>query len=1059
MDYTTTEYDYEISKAILKGAMNSIKGTINMVLHPLDNLVYPISDLIYDATIISTKYVSNHDIMGLNGDMLMLKHIVNRNPQLYSDSQTKMNNRISAVQDKLLDTTVFEKIELLSEFTTTIFVPGCFLKDIKYLSGVNDVMTAASFIPTIVKGEIQSLTKEEIGSLTGFHQLLYMEVNEQPIITHYNNCNLVDAMILHPELATLIKVNNAEIVYVNDGKIITDTKLNENFPTISNNDVVVAAKNATQAFKQLSTMKEENIKEQLLSIAKPLHHFGVIGSDIATVALMVGGHKRTWNNIAKVSQCSLKIATSLTTLAASSATGCITGCLTGGIGCITGIIGAFSAIFGDDDGDDGLQQIGAAIMAVHHAVIALHQDMIQCFQRLEELLLVSVIAKLNQINANIYRLEEITTQSFKELHTKHLIDIIDTLNKEITGEFPLTTAEKRLYLRQLSCWIDNHSKSTLQTQILRKNADKPLLCSILKDDDIMSYFSLFLVELKQLCPMVNVNYNVANLEVLTIACEVYMIVTRRLNMKNKEVIVRALKNINDIHIILEELQKPIINDETILDILQRQYNYYRYSVGQVIAKIRNGATWSQGTLNDVLKEDANKALLVDLLDDMELRRLFIFRLQNLLSQDTNNLESKDNIFVAKEVSKDISLVLNSLESKDDILLRAASSYNQNGNIYTYFNNGDIEKIKNALFMGTDPNVWNSWGKPIHYVTKNNGSAVALHMLFKMHPSLTADISGGTRTNQGDTWGVGATPIVHAMNMGHFPMGTLFCANGLTISEVDARHLSGLSMYNYHMGNAYWWRDNGSVNSIINTRLVRQYNTSDSVISKEKLQAAYKYYILVEAGFLQHHLNVQLDALLLLTCILGDLLPLTLHLSKTLDTLDDILSKPILGVGVGYNTLAKTAGHTNVVDFLESFHVTCVDEGKLNTCTIAHSSNNVIQQKITYHKKNNNITQPISDKIKLYLEDNVIVEEPTILNECQMYVDMLMDMVSLVPTDHKLYDTLTKRLTHCVDAISTKNYTTIAKTFNSIDAILSMTLDNYKLSPHILNLIADLKLLS
>jgi hypothetical protein len=1059
MDYNTTEYDYEISKAILKGALNSIQSSINMVLHPLDNLVYPISDLIYDATIISTKYIVNDDIM--NGDLLMLKHIVDKNPQLYNDSQHQMNNRITAVKDKFTNTTVLEKIELLSEFTTTIFVPGFFLKDIKYLSGVNDVMTAASFVPKgDIKenttrdniGNIKSLTKEEIASLAGFHQLLYMEINEQPIITHYLHCNLVDAMILHPELASLIKVNNAEIIYVNDGKIITDTKLNGDLPTISNNDVILAAKNAKQAFNQLSNLKEismedkKNITEKLLSIAKPLHHFGVIGSDISSVALMVGGHKRTWNNIAKVSQCSLKIATSLTTLSTAAVSGCIIGGITGGIGCITGIIGAFSAMFGDNE-DDGLQQISEAIIAVHQAVIDLHRDMIQCFQRIEEILMVSVISQLTQINFKLNRLERITSQSFKELHTKELIDIVDALNKAVTGEYILNENEKKSYLRQLSSWIDNHSKSSLQTDILRKNGNTDKIIEIFNETNIFTSLPLFFNELINLCPNIKNIIdltNIPNISILSMACEIYTIASKRLKVAgiSKDVIKRAQNTLLNVNKTIEKLKTYTLVDESLLDILNRQYDNYRYWSGQLICKIRNGASWtSDESLISVigkLPDTLNKSTLYELLDELELRRFFIIKLSELFG-----------------LGKPI------LESKNDLLTKPCSDFN-NRIITNYFKNGDLKNIKKSMEYGADQNIWDSWGMPIHYLTKCNGSHIALHLLFKTHPLCISLISGGTRYNQGDTWGVGANPTLHAMNLGFFCQGILFCAHGLDISEADGRSGGSIPFNNTHMGNAYWWVDTGHINSIVNTRLVKQFNTESSCLYREKLRKAYNYYKNVEAGIFSNDIKFSVESLLLLTVILGDVFPLKYFLYNTNTiTINSILSDVIPHVGIKYWDIAVACNNTLVMDYLNSIvstpinSLSTIDTSKL---TAIASNNEIIwkinKENVVMNDNNDDIITYINklvEKLELFMNDEITLNNN---NDIILYVNLLTDIVTSIPKDNKYYIILNKYIT---DINNTTEVSILCKLLNSIDAILVSTPNiNYNLSSHIMNLILDLR---
>lgn len=204
----------------------------------------------------------------------------------------------------------------------------------------------------------------------------------------------------------------------------------------------------------LKTSSEEpqlEWRESLAHIAKPLQEFGEFGSRLSQLSIMVGGHKRTWNGIAAASQSCLTIASSLTQLAAAK-TFMSLGALTGGIGLAIGAISLVMSLSGSDEDDDG----NDALKQLHESIIELHRTMIECFQKLEEILMVSVITRLNQINYKLDRLESITAQSFKELHTKDLIDILDVIKKEICNEHTLTPSKKQSYLRKLTSWIDNH---------------------------------------------------------------------------------------------------------------------------------------------------------------------------------------------------------------------------------------------------------------------------------------------------------------------------------------------------------------------------------------------------------------------------------------------------------------------------------------------------------------------------------------------------------------------------------------------------------------------------
>lgn len=842
-----------------------------------------------------------------------------------------------------------------------------------------------------------------------------------------------------------------------DGQMTDRDSLIEEYSRMMN-EIPVNSADAKQAYHELVLCAEQfnmdkpgaNIRERLLKIAEPIHEFGILGQNLAQLAIITGGHKRTWNGVAKVAQASISIAASLTSI--GSATSMLSlGAITGGIGLAIGAMGLISGLMGDNDDGMGeaLQQIHQAVAAVHQAVVDMHNTMIQCFQRVEEVLVVSVVSRLNQINSKLSRLERITSQSFKELHTKDLIDITDVLMKEIVGEHSLTNGEKRSYLRQLSCWIDNHSKSSLQTQILRNGGDVSKVIEVLEETNLMESLPVFLNELTNIVPELNLaNINsLPNLDILSIACDVYMVASRRPGYPNNvETIKRSQSVFSNITGLIVNLTKFNICGESLINILTRQYDTYRLWVGQFICKARGSDNWSniETSLLSVLKEGQEKSSLLDIIDEMELRRLCLIRVGELL-----------NVSITQ------------LESKSDILNMSAKNYIQRGMHGIYV----TENLKKSLQMGSNPHSYDSWGRPIHYITKTHSDVRNIHLLFKTHPTLPIEMSGGTQYDRGDTWGSGSSPILHAMNCGKYNMGVLFCANGLDISETDGRCGGRYSFNNTHMGNAYWWRDTGSVSSIINTRLVSLMNTPGNKLHRDQLRAAYKYYKLVESGTIPQETPFTFDSLLLLTCVISDLFPLKCYLHKVIELLPGFLNKPIEGLGITYLQFAKACKQPMVVSYLEYCGgildtETAVNIKSLYDETITDSlpliwqvnTSNLVTHP-TSHSLTNNLAN-INLKIEAYLNLSVNREIKSFTNDdCLLFRDLLSEVIDTVPSNNKFIDSIKKNFNSLNKALDNDDIKSICSSLNALNSILSMTKDlasPYTLYPGINNLIADLK---
>lgn len=821
----------------------------------------------------------------------------------------------------------------------------------------------------------------------------------------------------------------------------------------------LATHDAKQAYKNIApavaklTLAPDNVKykENLKVIATPLIQFANIASMASQASLAMGGHKRTWKGIGAAAQGAMSVGSSLNILATAKP-GMSLGALTGGIGLAIGVISVAMSIFGDDDDDENelgeaLYAIHNAVVAVHEAVIDMHKEMIECFQRMEELLIVSVVTQLNQINSRISRLEHITTQSFKELHTKELVDVVDAIKKEICGEHTLTSLEKKSYLRQLSSWIDNHSKSFIQTQSHRIDGEYSKIIELLTETNLIESLPLFLGELMYIMPELQLQGldELPNLDVLSVACDVYIVASKRpgYGTSNTGVIKRASNMLHVVSKIIEVLKAPIIGDETCCDILHRQYDHFRFTIGQVVCKIRGDEVWTCSTkLCEHVKDGQDKVLLINLLDALEVRRLCIIRLKEMLG---------------------VSVVV--MESKYDILQRPLCEYNQ-GVMTKVFKTDELSEFKRYLEMGTNQNTWNGWGSPLHYVTKYTATAAFVHLLFKTYTPTS--MTGGTKYCMGDTWGVGSHPILHALNCALSHMAILFCANGFDIVDSNGK-TSGFAQFNgSHMGNLYWWVESNSIPAKITLRIVKKMNNDTSEWNKVNLRAAYNYFKLCESGLPCSTDGFNMESLLLLTCVIGDLFPLKYYLSKTQTVIStDFLNTLIADLGITYLLLATHWKQTVVVDYLISLGAAHIEENTLQMQNVELEDTHVcgpmwkigasLQPTVSGSKLNDHMDDT-ELKINTYLKlvvNTLSTSDTKIMNACDLFLELLTDVVATIPRDDKYITYINTNMMLLNDGMRTVDYKIICNALNCLNAILSRT-PGYILSSMVSNLISDIK---
>jgi hypothetical protein len=827
-----------------------------------------------------------------------------------------------------------------------------------------------------------------------------------------------------------------------------------------------ATPRTAQAYKDLALCAQEfhlapekDIKLRLAEISKTFSEVGELGCNLSTLALATGGHKRTWNGVAKVSGSLLSVSSSITSII--SAKGIFSlGALTGGIGLALGAIGIINGLFGGGDDDGGLgealQSLGNAIAAVHQAVIDMHNNMIQCFNRMEEILVVSIVGKLSELAKGIDRLEKITLIGFRELHIKDLIDITDYISKDVKGEHTLTNLEKNQYLRQLSSWIDNHSKSTIQTQALQMIGSKSpaKLCSIVEDLSINSYISLFVVILSSLVPNLKTEAY-PNIDVLLAACEIYMVASRRDGYEaNTETIRRALSVVESYNSTVEAIRNYEYCCVNLIGLLHKQYMKYRMWSGQMIFKAKGSANWSNTntSLLSVLGEGSNMENLMEMLDNMELRRVCIAKLCELQCSTMEHLESKNAI-------------LSTSASKYCLPIPPCASE---------------PVLRKLLENGSDPNCWDGWGQPIHYITrdmKREDSPNCLNTIFSIHPSVQVNMTNDARYDRGETYAGGVSPQLYAVNAGKFCDVILMVANGHDTNEF-CKLAAFIKVMHTHRP-----QSNISEIKLIYDIVISMRQTQR--LHAHRLQKAYAYHKAAAAGMPKEEAEIEGFptfscgtlgyALFVLACITGDLFPLRCYIGQWPNSELELNAILFLnGDKQGLNTtigdFAIWCGHKSICNLFNLTANNFTNEAKeLGIIPM------VRQDPTTLLLKRKEIN-PWLDSLKqfIYTAKEFIKADftkpmasataspksaPTPVQphveEAVLFRDLIADIIQTIPTNKHL-GSIKRALSLLNDSIDKGDSKLICRHFNTLNALLiSIKEINYTLADEIRNLIKDL----
>lgn len=837
----------KIQEAAFRGFVKGCKK----IYQGFSSYTYPVSSFVYDAAIIGAK------TMNTVPEFSELHTLVTRCPEIYAQSNARMQERMSKVEQyldkfKALDSDA--KVEFLSEKATEFLVPG-----------------------GIFKG-IQAFSKFKVGASVGLYTDIYDKTKsiKDDLASHYLQYDPT-----HPESTQLVptkrdKSNKAPVITQDDIDIFYDD--------------IVEIKKLGHDVKQSYTKYTQcaNDKACLHEWMSNVNNIATLGQGVSQLALLSGMHQRTWKNIGTVCSGLATMSSSLLTVSMSSSFLSLAGGYIGvGIGLLTSVLG----IFGNDSDDNGLEQLAESMAnmmnqmlnTIMDALSAIHQTMVDGFQRIENAILTSVIPRLIEINTKLDRLETITCLSFKELHTKSLVDLIDPIQKDLTGEYVLSVSERRAYIRELGTWIDCHSKSPLQTSLYRANANNDSIgVEVFSSfDRPLDYLNLLLLEITRLTNIRFDMTNLPNIPVYLIALDTYLSCALKYN-ENTEVLKRAKDTIVQVHNLIDQ-----IKDNNCYDVLFRQYEYYRFLIGRQIEKCRMDYD-NDHPLAKYLKYGDEYEKLLKLFDALELRRLMLIHTADICQMPIPILESKADILATKDCEKIIKAVYSASVNEDE--------------------------LKKALNIGLTVNHFDAWGQPIHYITRNKHG-----QLHKLIPILfqcsDVELNKFMKYNMNDTWGPAVHSMLYTLHGGSFEIGFLFSAQGHNINEVSNVRANYQywenpwpSFYESDLGNAYIWEKDAPTCQFA-ISVAKTTNDPKSKFYRDHLRKSYNYYKTVASGLECDIEGTTASCLLLFACIIGDLYPL-LYSKLQVDVNEKIESH-----GLTYLMLAAYCGHIEVVKYL------------------------------------------------------------------------------------------------------------------------------------------------
>ncbi len=821
------------------------------------------------------------------------------------------------------------------------------------------------------KGDLLDLLKEDVGIDLSPEALIYI------LREKLNNNNLtatvkeqLEKLIKEKEAQRALNLSNIALALKQktaeySKKTDEAKKAQEQFMEL----IAVCKRDATSNEKYVLNTEQ---KKLMLSSATTLKNWGQCGLEVSKLAVMLGGSQKTWSTVGNIGVTMVDISRHMEGFAAASSLISLAS-IASGIGVVTGIISMGISLFSEGDAADPNQAIYNSVQEVRRDILnAIGQShsiimstLKVSFKNLETLILKNSLGisdslrKLDQISMQVDRIEKIMVGSIKELHAQNLQSTLWAIYYDLENEKPRETNDRKKFLSELSVWIDCHSKSPIQTFMLRDDCHTSKCLEILssKDFDMASTFPFFIAQLSRLLPsnqaLSNSDFHsLPNVTILSTVSKVYARTVMKYNVaENNDIpsLIRGIKNLYKVKRIINSIK----TNTDIFDDLFRQFNQLRYLVGREINQVLSeklNKDLGKESLETCVINYTKKESITKLLDELELRRIMLSRLCEMLGEQENSvllqrvraLETKYIILSRTKEFYDMaakraitSAAIGQLIDLEADLKNGADVNHADTDfwpeipavparpaptwpkIMLTLRNNRLETIS-LMPQPAIPPIPVTWGQPIHYITMQSGSssinkmladkkmisewsfgsaARMLHLLFKSGIALQQDIA--TKADLKESWGVNIKPIQIILNNMRFELAILYCANGGDIVETKENFIDG-----YMKANENIWQ------AIVQKYLVKDMNKVDGILHKDKLRMAYKFYRSVEEGRVITQEGVSQDCLLWLVAILGDIKPIQMFKNFNADpnkVIPTMLFSPFM--------MACFCGNENVVDFL------------------------------------------------------------------------------------------------------------------------------------------------
>jgi hypothetical protein len=432
---------------------------------------------------------------------------------------------------------------------------------------------------------------------------------------------------------------------------------------------------------EVERSKKLLLTERVTAFGAGCHQLGLLGSQTAAGAMMLGGHARTWEGISMASQGLMQLGQAAIGFQAAQAamtTGSMLPMMCTGVGAAVGLIMIGCSLFGKSRrGDNGLGQALQAIsQQIQQLTNLVQQGFRQTFenqQRIYEAIYYGVIPRLEDIKIRLGQLESIAVEMGRDQALKSLKDAIHNMiaYHEDRAEKP-DPQELKASLRDLSGWFEGDAFSCgAVTGRVLTNVEVERLTQILVSQNFTVYTMLPLVAdvLSRFYPHAvspSAVEQLPNLYAFGMATYWYMKIVAMLPEGNFQ---RMLKKIEDSVENIENTLLNIVNNRELWLDLMADYQTQRRAIGHQIYQIIHGSklltfATSDVAFGDNIKECIERTALFQTLNDMELRRQLLIVLHRLTGRNSGHLQEK----------------IAALESKEQILNRKCTVYREHYDI-------------------------------------------------------------------------------------------------------------------------------------------------------------------------------------------------------------------------------------------------------------------------------------------------------------------------------------------------------------------------------------------